>query len=324
MIVLQFVPWIEITKQYGAGVCLGQRGGESEGGGFPDGSVLVGFQQGYLMGDGIERLTHVKRWLVITSTLGDSRFLNAAVSSVSVLGGEVCHRIISPELRRKEIMQIAPHADWMEDEGKGLYHALALVSHDTADYVGVTWLNDDDLLDRNGARAAWRILENDVDRSTIAYGLVDLIDAYDHGQGWLSVCRKGRDMPALLSRGVVPLAQPGTWIYGALWSRLDGVRPDFRLAGDLDFFVRASQDAGEFEYVLQRMARFRLRAGQLSKDVANVREEKDRALKGLSPRLALAARIRCGMGNPGVYIDRLRRHGQISMERLYQRGGPPK
>ena len=86
----------------------------------------------------------------------------------------------------------------------------------------------------------------------------------------LPVARRGQDLPALLARGIMPLAQPGTVIRRSLVERLGGFDETFRSAGDLDFFVRALAAGARFEFVDARVADFRLHAGQLSKNRAEV------------------------------------------------------
>lgn len=260
----------------------------------------------------------MKRWLVITPTLGESPYFDEAVASVRALGAEVCHRIVAPRSTGDRVRAAAPEAEWITDEGAGVYAAIQRAGEDAARFAGVTWLNDDDRLIARGTLVAWRAIGAGAD---VAYGRVGLMNARGEEMGELPVCREGRDLPALLSRGIVALAQPGTWLSGARWAQLGGVDATYRLAGDLDLFWRAAQAGVCFEHVPALVARFRLRAGQLSQQERLGAEEKARVLRGARPATAWGARWRFRAGNLGIYVDRLRRHGWASMAEIYRRGG---
>lgn len=260
----------------------------------------------------------MKRWLVITPTLGESPYFDEAVASVRALGPEVCHRIVAPAAVGEKLKESAPGAEWCADEGAGVYAAIQRAADDAARFAGVTWLNDDDRLIARGTVVAWQRIEAGAD---IVYGRVGLMNARGQEMGELPVCRRGSDLPALLGRGIVALAQPGTWLSGAGWAQLGGVDPTYRLAGDLDLFWRAAQAGICFDHVPMRVARFRLRAGQLSQQERLGAEEKARVLRDAHPTAAWAARLRFRVGNLGVYADRIRRHGWTSMAEIYRRGG---
>jgi hypothetical protein len=152
----------------------------------------------------------------------------------------------------------------------------------------------------------------------VAYGRVRLIGAKGESLGAHPVARRGSDLTALLARGTMPLAQPGTVIRRSLIEQLGGFDETFRSAGDLDFFVRALMAGARFAFANSWVASFRLHAGQLSKHRHEVDAETARALQPLAhaPR-SLAALLRFRLGNAGVYCDRVRRHGWLSMRELY-------
>ncbi|MES1166795.1 MAG: hypothetical protein ABUL68_02235, partial [Pseudomonadota bacterium] len=156
----------------------------------------------------------------------------------------------------------------------------------------------------------------------VMFGRVALIDGRGARLGELPVAHRGRDVAPLLARGIVPLAQPGTVIRRSVWEKLGGFDETYRVAGDLDFFVRAILAGARFEFAGARVAAFRLSAGQLSKRREEVEAETRRALAPLAfaPR-SLAALGRFRLGNLGVYLERVRRHGWVSMRDLYDRTG---
>lgn len=256
---------------------------------------------------------------VLTPTLGESSWLNQALESVRALGPQVESIVVCPRDAESRILQRWPGVRVVTDDGRGLYAALNRGLKATADMDAVTWLNDDDVLDPAGTSIALKTLADDpaVDG---AYGWVEMIGGDGEPCGRIPVARRAGDWPALFVQGIVPLAQPGTWLRADLFRKLGGFDESFRLAGDLDLFSRAVLGGAGFLFVPAVVARFRLRAGQLSKDEAVGDEEKRRALAAwrTRPRSRSAVwRFRCD--NLGVYFDRIRRHGFVSMRQVYRK-----
>lgn len=253
---------------------------------------------------------------VIVPTLGTSRWLDATLASI---------RFPQPT----EIIVVSPMttcgesspADcrWLQEPSRGLYAALNAGLRLSGDWQAFTWINDDDQLTSEAA-AAVAALRDDSSLGVV-YGRVGLLDAQDADIGELPVAHRPADLHSLLSRGIVPFAQPGTMIRRELAESLGGFDEGFRLAGDLDFFVRALLAGARFAYVPRRVAEFRLHAGQLSKSEEAGDAEKGRVLARLtpnSPLRATTARWRFCWANRGVYLDRIRRHGFVSMRQLYR------
>ena len=158
------------------------------------------------------------------------------------------------------------------------------------------------------------------DGADIVFGRVRLIDGSGRRIGELPVARRGTDVGALWARGIIPFAQPGTVIRRRIWDKVGGFDLSYRNAGDLDFFVRAHAAGARFAFVDAEVAAFRLSAGQLSKRRTEVEAESARALRIIPKQSAsLAALWRFRRGNLGVYFERIRRHGWVSMRELYDR-----
>ena len=205
------------------------------------------------------------------------------------------------------------------DRQCGLYAALNQGWRAPGAWEAFTWLNDDDLLSAPGFGG---LLETLAERPEVdvTYGRVRLIGAQGKTLGALPVSHRGSDLTALLARGIMPLAQPGTVIRRNMIERLGGFDESYRLAGDLDFFARALAAGARFAFVNLWVASFRLHAGQLSKRRAAMEEETANALRPFAGRPhSLAALLRFRLGNVGVYGDRVRRHGWVSMRELYDR-----
>jgi glycosyltransferase len=252
---------------------------------------------------------------IVTATRGESPFWADAVASIRATAAGAEHVIVCPVARVASVAATAAGARVIAEERPGLYAALNTgLRAAPSDWDAFTWLNDDDQLVAPGFGA---VVAAGTDAT---YGRVELIDGRGGRIGELPVARRGGDLAPLLARGLVPLAQPGTVIRRAVWEKLGGFDETYRLAGDLDFFVRALAGGAQFKFVAQTAAAFRLTAGQLSKERETGDREKLRALEPLAstPRDP-AALWRFRAGNLAVYFERLRRHGFVSMQTLYER-----
>ena len=206
----------------------------------------------------------------------------------------------------------------MADAGRGLYGALNTgLSAAGPEWTACTWINDDDLLLTPGFNVGVAELARRPE-ADLVYGRVGLIDGTGERIGTLPVARHGGDLGALLARGIMPLAQPGTVIRRKVFDRLGGFDESYRIAGDLEFFVRALLAGGRFAFANARVASFRLHGGQLSKQRVEAEAETRRALLPLARHSRpLGALLRFRLGNVGAYLDRFRRHGWKSMREIY-------
>ena len=257
-------------------------------------------------------------WLVVTPTLGQSPWLDQTVASVAGLPRACRHVLVCPTSASADLERRFPHAQVVIEPGGGLYAAVNAGIAAAPDWDAFTYLNDDDVLCADGTALAWQRLEQDPG-AEVVYGKVSLMDAKGACQGWLPVAHRPGDLGGLLAWGIVPLAQPGTWLRPALMKRLGGFDESFRLAGDLDCFSRAVAGGARFDFVPAEVARFRLHPGQLSKHEQAGEDEKARALTRWAdaPR-SVSSLLRFRRDNLPVYLDRVRRHGFVSMRRIYR------
>jgi GT2 family glycosyltransferase len=253
---------------------------------------------------------------VITATLGESKFWPESLASVAHAVSTADHVVVCPAARSPGL---GGKTRLIAEQGAGLYPALNQGARDGADdWDAFTWLNDDDRLAAPGFGALLAAMSTEPDVG-ICYGRVELIDAQSARVGALPVARRPSDLPALLARGVVPFAQPGTVIRRSAWEKVRGFDESYRLAGDLDFFVRALNAGVKFKFVDATVASFRLSAGQLSKQDQEMELETARVLQCLTAKPRWPALWRFKVSNLGVYLERLRRHGWVSMRTLQQR-----
>ncbi len=249
---------------------------------------------------------------IVMATRGESPYLADAVTSVRSAAPAAELVIVAPAAKAAELKRAADRARVISESGSGLYSALNQGARAEGEWDTLTWLNDDDLLRAPGFGT---LLPKGV--TGISFGRVELIDGRGGRVGEIPVARRGEDIGPLIASGIMPLAQPGTVIAREAWERCGGIDDSYRLAGDLDFFARAVRAGVAFTYVSATVAAFRLRAGQLSKRSTEMAEETVRArgrLGGVMP--SRAARWRFRWGNLGVYFERVRRQGFVSMQQL--------
>lgn len=256
---------------------------------------------------------------VITATRGISAHLDETVRSVCALGPGARQVLVCPAGRQAELAARFPGAEIVIEEASGLYAALNTGLARVRDAEAFTWVNDDDVLGAAGVAAALARLEA-YPAVGVVYGRVGLMEETGRRLGELPVARRPADLAALLAGGIMPLAQPGTIIRGSVVPVVGGFEAGYRLAGDLDYFVRAWRAGVGFGFVDVEVARFRLRAGQLSKDEIAVAAEFARAVAGLPADAGRGARWRFRWDNRMVYLERLRRHGFVRMQSLYRHG----
>jgi hypothetical protein len=253
---------------------------------------------------------------IVTATRGECPYWRETVLSVAAAAPGVEHVVVCPEAK---ISHVA--AAGLEQLPVGLivpgpFSQLNEAIRVPGDWDAFTWINDDDLLVAPGfSQVVETVARNpDVD---IAYGRVDLLNSRGIRIGALPVAHRGDDFGALFARGIIPFAQPGTVIRRKVFERLGGLEESYRAAGDMDFFVRAVVAGMKFTFVDAHVASFRLIAGQLSKKPEGAAEKK-RALRPLTDgRSTLAALVRFRLANWRVYLERIRRHGWVSMRELY-------
>lgn len=258
---------------------------------------------------------------ILTPTRGDSPHFAEALASIARIAPDAEHLVISP---RADLTGVPPHPGGrrvVADDGRGIYAALNRGLAEPGEWDAFTWINDDDRLEDGFQIAVAQLAA--APAVGVVYGRVKLINAAGQPLGTLPIASCSGDLAALLRRGIMPLAQPGTLIRRSVWERIGALDASYRIAGDLDFFVRALAAGIPFAAGRETVASFRLRAGQLSKESDANEAEFARAVAPLEAgggRGGLAALLRFRWANRGVYWQRWRQHGGVTMRELYRRG----
>ncbi|HTQ32095.1 MAG TPA: glycosyltransferase [Opitutaceae bacterium] len=270
-----------------------------------------------------------RRILVVTPTLGESRFLDKTVDSVATQPLEIMHVLSAPVERQQALQARFPHAHVVPDNGKlgGIYGALnaALTqARMSAGWDWFTYINDDDALLPGFSEVLYRHLRSAFPESVV-YGDVSMIDESDRTIALVTVERNPAWIPALLQQGISPLMQQGMLFRREIVESLGGFDSRYRLCADLDFWLRARAAGAGFRYYPARVAQFRLRGGQLSADTAvTVREQEEIVRRHLPVSVSYlrkqAAFWRYRVHNLPRYLARIRARGFQTSYRLLQSG----
>ena len=212
--------------------------------------------------------------LVLTPTLGTSAFIEETCASVAAVMLPKRHVLVCPEAKIAELRARFPACEVVADAGRegGLYGALNAGLAAAGAWDWFTYINDDDTLGRDFATFAERHMRADNER-VIGYGDVSLRDEARRRLGVMSVEKNPARFVPLLDAGVSPVSQQGMLFSRAVVDALGGYRPQWRLCGDQDFWLRALKAGFAFQHFNGEVGCFRVRAGQLSGDVGRVEVE---------------------------------------------------
>lgn len=258
--------------------------------------------------------------LVVTPTLGRSPWLDRTVASVTTQAGTLArHVLVVPPDRLADLQQRFPACTVVADRvARGVYPAInaGIAAAAASSWQWFTWINDDDELAPGFAPHLARALGHDASRPDAPwlFGPVQLRDGRDTDLGGLAVTRTAADILPLLQSDINPLNQQGLLAPRAWVDRLGSLREDLRICADLDFWLRAVVGGARFRCSPETVAIFRLRAGQISGDVARHQAEFRSVVRALAPEPVgalrrFAARARFRLDNLATYAGRIRRSG---------------
>jgi GT2 family glycosyltransferase len=270
-------------------------------------------------------MSHYRRILVVTPTLGDSVFLDKTMNSVATQLLDILHVISAPAEKQQALQLRFPKARVVPDGGKsgGIYGALnAALAKTTEGWDWFTYINDDDLLLPGFSEAFYRHMRS-VASEPVIYGDVDLIDESGRAISRVTTERDPAWIPALLQQGISPLMQQGMLFRRDIVRNLKGFDLRYRLCADLDFWLRAYVAGAKFRYYPKRVAQFRLRSGQLSGSTATTQHEQDEIVKRhlpvpVTPWSVRFARWRYRAFNLPRYLERTRKRGFRTSYQLLQ------
>ena len=267
--------------------------------------------------------------LVVTPTLGESRFLDQTVASIEAQPLHVRHVISTPGRKVAELAARYPHALVVPDAGRlgGIYGAInAGIQAAKFKWDWFTYINDDDCLLPGFGRVMLQNLR-DASPAPVVYGDVELVDEEGSRISCITTAENPAWIPALLHQGISPLMQQGMAFRRDVVDRLGGFDLRYRLCADLDFWLRSFAAGDRFRYHPEPVAQFRLRHGQLSADTSVTRQEQDiivaRHLPARSSAMErLSTKLLYRTYNLPRYLERFRNRGFRTSYAILQEGAP--
>lgn len=198
---------------------------------------------------------------VVVPTMGSRpEFILNCLRSIRE-SGDAFILIVAPDL---EFISLSIPADLYDrlllDPKLGLATAINLGIADLPrETEFVTWLGDDDLLEKGSLPLALSPLIED-ETCVFTFGRCDYINS--NGQ-IIGSNRSGRYAVPLLRFGPQLIPQPGSLIRRTAFVQLGGLDNLYKWAFDLDLIIRLRQ-LGELKFVNQKLANFRWHEGSLS------------------------------------------------------------
>ncbi len=205
--------------------------------------------------------------------------------------------------------------------GGGMYAALNQGLSAPGSWDWFSYINDDDRLGADFPRLAASHCRPE-NRRVIAFGRVGMIDEAGRPLYDFPTTDRLGDLAALLAEGIMPFTQQGMIASRDVWETLGGFDARYRLAGDLDFWVRAWQAGFEFRFYDLRVGDWRLRAGQQSADGQRMWAEQERCLAAIRekapPRRArFVAKWRFRLRNTPNYLARFWRLRRLRQSTVF-------
>ena len=263
------------------------------------------------------------RLLVVTPTLGTSPWLDETVTSVRRLDFPCTHALVTPRACVERLASRYSHAVVLPEPGGGMYPAINAGLAGVTDWTAFTYINDDDLLLPRISRV---VTYAQTASPRVVYGGVRLLDTNGRRVGAIPISPLPALNRDLYAQRVEPVYQHGTVFTRAVVEKLGPFDTTLRFCGDSEMLARCCIKGIEFKCATPNVvAAFRLRAGQLTKDLPAMEEEHHRVYAKLrlpAERLTLRhrwARFVFCICNAPVYVERIARHGFIPFSEVLAR-----
>jgi hypothetical protein len=262
--------------------------------------------------------------LVVTPTLGQSPWLELTVGSVARLPFPCAHVLVAPAAAVPGLAARFPLTRVVPEPGGGMYAAINAGLAAVENWRAFTYINDDDLLLPGFAKV---MALARTDQARIVYGGVRLINTHGKRLGAIPTSPFPSLNRLLYAQEVEPVYQHGTVATRAAVEKSGAFDATYRFCGDSEFLARACVNGVPFVRATKGVvAAFRLRAGQLTKNLPVMQEEHLRLYRKLrlQPDRFTArhrlARLAFLAANTPIYLERIARFGFIGFGEVLARG----
>jgi hypothetical protein len=270
----------------------------------------------------------VNNLLIVTPTLGRSRFLDQTVYTVSKLPVPHRHVLVAPADVIPNLHQRFPNVICLPEPPltNNLYSAINYATSSLSGWTHLTYINDDDLLCPEATKHWRSINASSKEDMQLWYGKVQLINENGDYLCHYAVNKIKCLHKLVLNGGKLPFTQQGLIVTHKVHAAMGPFDTSFHYAADMVYIAKAIQGRCKLTYTGEDVAVFRLRRGQLSSDLAKVDREVVLARRQVclpekativANLLALAAMA--GM-NPMTYVRRLMRRNFMTQRQLIGSG----
>jgi glycosyltransferase involved in cell wall biosynthesis len=205
--------------------------------------------------------------LVVTATLGHSRWLSESVASVARVRAAglagIRHRIAAPAGEVDRLRAQFPECEVIESHAKGVFGAVAEAAESAGSWSWMAWLNDDDRWEPGFELLVRAALLVDDAGCGVVFGGVRYVSDAGVDLGPLPSASEHAVVDALAS-GRVPFSQQGMLVSRIAWEKTEGFDARWSLVADHDLWCRIAAHGFSFKKVRTLAASFRVRPGQLS------------------------------------------------------------
>lgn len=176
---------------------------------------------------------------IITPTLNSGHFLKQLLNSIDELDFPLEHIVVDGGStdNTMQIVKSNPCVRCLRQQTQDGMYAAIQEGFTAAQGPFITWINSDDWILPKGYTDLYNLMATN--RYDLAYGAGFCQNLQTNQQNLFAAKRFGK---FLMQNGVLPCLQPATIYTKAIFNKINGFNPThFKIAGDIDFFMRLSQ-----------------------------------------------------------------------------------
>lgn len=219
-----------------------------------------------------------REFRIVTPTTGASTYLAETMASLALIPRELfSHAFACPFQCVPRLREAYPDSLAVPESAPSMYAAINDGAAIDPTWRWMTYINDDDYFLPGMARLMDDVVSTlDPNESVIVYSRAIFVNEAGNWICEFPIMRQPARLLDCYSIACNPIATHGTIVSRAAFEMLGGFDPEFRYAGDMDFFVRGLLSNVRFVYRPWVSTAFRLHGSNLTTDVANFAVEEGR------------------------------------------------